>query len=136
MQRRPAFPTPSISRRVVLQNSGASRREIAKPRRRTAWLFEKCGCLKSEDARCEAPRGACGGERCLDGHTYPDRRLLVFCVTLPCPACSRRFCFSSSRWPLVVSTGIRGVLPGPLWLQLSSGTGLMVFGFVIIRLRA
>ncbi|GCC48645.1 hypothetical protein chiPu_0032636 [Chiloscyllium punctatum] len=43
-------------------------------------------------------------------------------------------CFSSSRWPLVVSRGTLGALPGPLWLLLSSGTGWMVFvfGFVII----
>src|ERR1700753_1522448 len=42
-------------------------------------------------------------------------------------------CFSSSRWPLVVSSGTRGVLPGPLWLWFSSGTGLMVAvrGFVM-----
>src|SRR3954462_9203431 len=42
-------------------------------------------------------------------------------------------CFSSSRWPFVVSTGTFGALPGPLWLWLSSGTGLMAFpsGFVI-----
>src|SRR5258705_1815824 len=32
--------------------------------------------------------------------------------------------FLSSRWPLVVSTGTSGVLPGPLWLLLSSGTGV------------
>ena len=30
---------------------------------------------------------------------------------------------SSSRWPLVVSSGTSGALPGPLWLWLSSGTG-------------
>jgi hypothetical protein len=38
---------------------------------------------------------------------------------------------------LVVSMGTPGALPGPLWLWLSSGTGLMVFitGFVIIPLR-
>src|ERR1700682_3243261 len=73
---------------------------------------------------------------CKSEH-HPDRRLLVFCVKLPCPACSRMFCFSSSRWPLVVSRGSSGVLPGPLWLLLSSGTGLMVFfgGLVIISLR-
>src|SRR6201747_983266 len=35
-------------------------------------------------------------------------------------------CFSSSRWPLVVSRAILGSLPGPLWLLLSSGTGWMV----------
>src|SRR6478672_7192209 len=35
-------------------------------------------------------------------------------------------CFSSSRWPLVVSIGTFGALPGPLWLWLSSGTGVMV----------
>src|SRR6266404_7955970 len=70
------------------------------------------------------------------GCDHPDRRLLVFCVTLPCSACSRMFCFSSSRWPLVVSTGTWGVLPGPLWLLLSSGTGLMVFfDLLIISLR-
>src|SRR5262249_40027571 len=57
---------------------------------------------------------------------YPDRLLLVFCVRLPCAACSRMLCFSSSRWPLVVSMGTRGSLPAPLWLLLSSGT-LMCF---------
>src|SRR5260221_9967647 len=68
--------------------------------------------------------------------SHPDRRLLVFWVTLPCPACSRILCFSSSRWPLVVSIGTSGVLPGPLWLLLSSGTGVMVFfSLVIISLR-
>src|SRR2546423_7190829 len=68
---------------------------------------------------------------------HPDRQLLVFCVKLPCSACSRMLCFSSSRWPLVVSTGTSGALPGPLWLWLSSGTGLMGFvrRFVIVRLR-
>jgi len=45
---------------------------------------------------------------------HPDRRLLVFCVRLPCAACSRMLCFSSSRWPLVVSRGTSGALPGPL----------------------
>src|SRR5882724_11113058 len=42
-------------------------------------------------------------------------------------------CFSSSRWPLVVSRGTAGALPGPLWLWLSSGTGVMVLvvGFVM-----
>src|SRR5258707_1069562 len=46
-------------------------------------------------------------------------------------------CFSSSRWPLVVSTGTLGALPGPLWLWLPSGTGVMGLagGFVINRLR-
>src|SRR3954451_18533171 len=46
-------------------------------------------------------------------------------------------CFSSSRWPLVVSRGTAGALPGPLWLWLSSGTGVMVllWGFVMRRLR-
>src|ERR1700748_2950915 len=46
-------------------------------------------------------------------------------------------CFSSSRWPLVVSSGTDGVLPGPLWLCASSGTGWMVLfnGFVIAGLR-
>src|SRR5713226_4899118 len=45
--------------------------------------------------------------------------------------------FSSSRWPLVVSRGTPGALPGPLWLWLSSGTGVMVFvrGFVMRGLR-
>jgi hypothetical protein len=77
----------------------------------------------------------CSGAQTAQHH--PDLRLLVFCVTLPCPACSRMLCFSSSRWPLVVSTGTSGVLPGPLWLLLSSGTGLMGFfcGLVIISLR-
>ena len=31
--------------------------------------------------------------------------------------------FSSSRWPLVVSTGTFGVLPGPLWLLVVLGNG-------------
>src|ERR1700749_4369099 len=68
---------------------------------------------------------------------YPDLRLLVFWVRLPCAACSRMLCFSSSRWPLVVSSGTVGVLPGPLWLCSSSGTGWMVLvnGFVIVDLR-
>src|SRR5260370_29981648 len=63
----------------------------------------------------------------------PDLVLLVFCTKLPCAACSRMFCFSSSRWPLVVSRGTAGALPGPLWLWLSSGTGWMVLvgGFVM-----
>ena len=61
------------------------------------------------------------------------RLFVVFWVMLPCSACSRMFCFSSSRWPLVVSSGIYGVLPGPLWLWFSAGTGLTVFvsGFVM-----
>src|SRR5258705_2047078 len=63
---------------------------------------------------------------------HPDRRLLVFCVRLPCAACSRMLFFSSSRWPLVVSRGTLGALPGPLWLWLSSGTGLMVFVRVFV----
>ena len=54
---------------------------------------------------------------------HPDRRLLVFCVMLPCSACSRMLFFSSSRWPLVVSRGTLGALPGPLWLWLSWGMG-------------
>ena len=58
---------------------------------------------------------------------HPDRRLLVFCVRLPCPACSRILFFSSSRWPLVVSRGTLGALPGPLWLWLSAGIGGTVF---------
>src|SRR5881409_1313751 len=58
---------------------------------------------------------------------HPDRRLLVFCVRLPCAACSRMLFFSSSRWPLVVSRGTSGALPGPLWLWLSSGIGGTVF---------
>src|SRR6266702_5492623 len=64
---------------------------------------------------------------------YPDLLLLVFCVRLPCAACSRMLCFSSSRWPLVVSRGTAGALPGPLWLWLSSGTGLIIVvsGFVM-----
>src|SRR5436305_1207759 len=57
---------------------------------------------------------------------HPLLRLLVFCTRLPCSPCSRVLCFSSSRWPLVVSRGIFGSLPGPLWLLLSSGTGGMV----------
>ena len=63
----------------------------------------------------------------------PDRLLLVFCTILPWSPCSRMLCFSSSRWPLVVSIGTFGALPGPLWLWLSSGTGVMFFssGFVI-----
>jgi hypothetical protein len=56
----------------------------------------------------------------------PDRRWLVFWERLPCAACSRILCFSSSRWPRVVSSGTAGALPGPLWLWLSSGTGGMV----------
>src|SRR6476659_9721351 len=52
---------------------------------------------------------------------------------LPCSACSRMLFFSSSRWPLVVSSGTSGALPGPLWLWLSSGTGGT--GFVISDLR-
>src|SRR6185369_14180271 len=63
--------------------------------------------------------------RCLIA--YPWRLLLVFWVRLPCAACSRIFCFSSSRWPLVVSTGTDGALPAPLWLWFSSGTGCTVF---------
>src|SRR3979411_2479046 len=72
------------------------------------------------------------------GRPHPDRLLLVFCVTLPCSAFSRMLAFSSSRCALVVSTGTSGALPGPLWLWLSSGTGLMVFvlGFVIHGLRS
>src|SRR6266849_6708611 len=96
------------------------------------------GCLKRE-VRCvqSLSRGLRGLIPRCTGDAHPDLRLLVFCVTLPCSACSRMFCFSSSRWPLVVSTGTWGVLPGPLWLLLSSGTGLMVFfdGLVIIGLR-
>src|SRR5947209_589194 len=57
---------------------------------------------------------------------HPLLRLLVFCTRLPCSPCSRMLCFSSSRWLLVVSSGILGSLPGPLWLLLSSGTGGMV----------
>src|SRR5438132_4215370 len=68
---------------------------------------------------------------------HPLLRWLVFCVRLPCAACSRMLCFSSSRWPLVVSSGTAGALPGPLWLWFSSGTGLMdlASGFVIMLLR-
>src|ERR1700744_6040945 len=68
---------------------------------------------------------------------YPDRRWLVFCTRLPCAACSRMLCFSSSRWPLVVSSGTDGALPGPLWLCASEGTGCRVLfnGFVIAGLR-
>ena len=58
---------------------------------------------------------------------HPERRLLVFCVMLPCSACSRMLFFSSSRWPLVVSRGTLGALPGPLWLWLSCGMGGAVF---------
>src|SRR6201747_2665006 len=57
---------------------------------------------------------------------HPLRRLLVFCTRLPWSPCSRMLCFSSSRWPLVVSSAILGSLPGPLWDLLSSGTGWMV----------
>src|ERR1700742_1142403 len=76
-------------------------------------------------------------EACPGMTGYPDLRWLVFCVKLPCAACSRMLCFSSSRWPLVVSSGTDGVLPGPLWLRASSGTGVMVLlnGFVIAGLR-
>src|SRR5690349_17641600 len=76
-------------------------------------------------------------ENDVDVRNHPDRLLLVFCTRLPCAACSRMFCFSSSRCPLVVSRGTAGVLPGPLWLRSSSGTGLMILfdGFVIVRLR-
>src|SRR5436853_5868902 len=68
---------------------------------------------------------------------HPLLRWLVFWVRLPWAACSRMLCFSSSRWPLVVSSGTFGALPGPLWLWLSSGTGVMVLlsGFVMRRLR-
>src|SRR5262249_26691326 len=78
-----------------------------------------------------APRN--DGWACL----HPDLRLLVFCVRLPCAACSRMLCFSSSRWPLVVSRGTAGALPGPLSLRAPAGTDLMVLvdGFVIFRLR-
>src|SRR6266850_5986718 len=62
---------------------------------------------------------------------HPDRRLLVFCVRLPCAACSRMLFFSSSRWPLVVSRGTSGALPGPLWLWLSSGIGGTVFVIMV-----
>src|SRR6202163_4342625 len=43
-------------------------------------------------------------------------------------------CISSSRWPLVVSSGPHGALPGPLWLWLSSGAAFMVlvWDFVIV----
>src|SRR5947199_4558255 len=83
---------------------------------------------KDQTRNLEIPgsRYACPGMTANDG-AHPDLRLLVFCVRLPCAACSRMLCFSSSRWPLVVSTGTPGALPGPLWLWLSSGTGLMVF---------
>src|SRR5262245_66478098 len=64
---------------------------------------------------------------------HPDLRLLVFCVRLPCAACSRMLCFSSSRWPLVVSTGTGGSLPGPLGLLFSSGTGVMRFAVFVIQ---
>src|SRR3569832_709773 len=40
----------------------------------------------------------------------PDRRWLVFWERLPCAACSRILCFSSSRWPRVVSTGTGGMV--------------------------
>src|SRR5262245_44868919 len=39
--------------------------------------------------------------------------------------------FSSSRWPLVVSRGTLGALPGPLWLWLSSGMGGMFFVIMV-----
>src|SRR5215472_344045 len=68
---------------------------------------------------------------------YPDRLWLVFCTRLPWAACSWMLCFSSSRWPLVVSRGTAGALPGPLSLRAPAGTDLMVLvdGFVIVRLR-
>src|SRR3979411_3565592 len=86
-------------------------------------------------ARWRAPRMTTW---CARRRPHPDRLLLVFCVTLPCSAFSRMLAFSSSRCALVVSTGTSGALPGPLWLWLSSGTGLMVFvlGFVIHGLRS
>src|SRR6185436_13570113 len=69
---------------------------------------------------------------CNDGPTpHPDRRLLVFCVMLPWSPCSRMLFFSSSRWPLVVSRGTPGALPGPLWLWLSSGMGGAVFVIMV-----
>src|SRR5262245_34213374 len=64
---------------------------------------------------------------------HPDLRLLVFCVRLPWAACSRMLCFSSSRWPLVVSRGTSGALPAPLWLLLSSGTGGTCFDLFVIQ---
>jgi hypothetical protein len=39
--------------------------------------------------------------------------------------------FSSSRWPLVVSRGTLGALPGPLWLWLSSGMGGVDFVIMV-----
>src|SRR5438094_7364323 len=39
--------------------------------------------------------------------------------------------FSSSRWPLVVSRGMLGALPGPLWLRLSGGIGGTVFVIMV-----
>src|SRR5207237_10413203 len=73
------------------------------------------------------------GESAVQAQPHPDLRLLVFCVRLPCAPCSRMLCFSSSRWPLVVSTGTLGSLPGPLWLLLSSGTGVMCFDVFVIQ---
>ena len=45
---------------------------------------------------------------------HPDRRLLVFCIMLPWSPCSRMLFFSSSRWPLVVSSGTSGRAAGAL----------------------
>src|SRR5262245_49114502 len=62
---------------------------------------------------------------------HPERRLLVFCFMLPWSPCSRMLFFSSSRWPLVVSRGTPGLLPGPLWLWLSSGMGGVVLVMMV-----
>ena len=45
---------------------------------------------------------------------HPLLRLLVFCTRLPWSPCSRMLCFSSSRWPLVVSSGDFGRAAGAL----------------------
>src|SRR5438552_17195172 len=77
------------------------------------------------------PLGSQGQHREAPQPPHPDRRLLVFCVRLPCAACSRMLFFSSSRWPLVVSRGMLGALPGPLWLWLSGGIGGTVFVIMV-----
>jgi hypothetical protein len=84
-----------------------------------------------EKSRRMGPCGRKGRQREWSITPHPDRRLLVFCVMLPWSPCSRMLFFSSSRWPLVVSTGTLGALPGPLWLRLSSGMGGVDFAIMI-----
>jgi len=55
---------------------------------------------------------------------HPDLRLLVFCTIFPCSPCSRMLCFSSSRWPLVVSRGTPGGAAGALMALVVLGYGL------------